>query len=205
MACTTKKRFTGRGTKVKMQPCVDNSTLSCNTNFTLINGVCVHDTDPIANPDEVPTCTPGTLMDTTPAGPWVSVACTYEVTPPGIEYDTTTGELCLDDSGAPPVELGDESEDNPGFVNPFAKTDAEFQLMRGWSKAETCLLFWFEYSDGGHDFFYGQIKVNRGQTINRTDFMKNDVTLLRTSEIYDIDTDVPVDCNFSCTQCTECN
>jgi len=180
MACPKVSRRTGKGASVKVQPCVDNSTLACSGGFTLTNGVCIHDIDPVANPNERPICTPGTPMDLSVNGPWVSVGCPYEQQPPGYDFDSITGEMCLDEVGSPPFERGDEQEDNPGFIIPFLKGDAEFIKIMDWARDKACLAFWYQYPDGGSDYFFGKLKTN--------------VSILRTSEIYDFASEVPTEC-----------
>jgi len=207
MTCEIPKRTTGKGTRVSIQPCTDESTLGCSAGFTLINGVCVHDTDRITFPDEEPTCFPGGfLMDWAPtANAWLLVGCVYELQPPGYDYTSDVGEMCLQETGNPPIDLGDENEDNPSFMTPFSKSDIEFRRLRDWITGNICLGFWFEYPSGGADYFYGKLKTNKPASLTRTDYTKNNITIMRTSKIYHNYQVVPVDCDFDCNTCRECN
>jgi hypothetical protein len=164
---------TGKGTEVEYQPACE------------------------ANPSVPDYATDGSSAD------WVNVGCLFGVQPPGITYDTVTGETCLNETAAPTSELGDIQADNPTFTFPFCPDDADYQLLEDIATAGSCLLIRFTYPGGQEHFFFGFIQSMIPDEIDRNTFMRTPVTLLRTSSIYRLPASIPATGDFDCASCRE--
>ena len=169
------ERRLGKGTTVHMQPCTDDGT---------------------GPPASVTT-------DLSDSGPWVSMGCHFGVQPPSCQWDSITGEACLEDVDQPTTDLGDLQADNPTFTPPFDPADAEYQLLEDWCASAECVAFRFTYPDGSRHYFYGKIQNLVPDEIERNTFMRAVVTILRTSKVYRVFGDVPTAVNFSCSTCRE--
>lgn len=169
------ERRLGKGTTVHVQPCTDDG----------------------GGPPPLVT------TDLGEPGNWITLGCHFDVKPPAINWDTVTGEQCLEDTDQPTVDLGDLQADNPSMTPPFDPADTEYQLLEDWAAAGTCLAFKFTYPDGSKHYFYGKIQTLEPDNVERNTFMRTPVTILRTSKIYRADTDVPTGANFSCSTCRE--
>lgn len=147
---------------------------------------------------------PGTVdTDLSDSGPWVNLGCTFDVQPPSCQWDSITGEQCLEDTDQPASELGDIQEDNPSFTPPFDPGDSEYQLLEDFCSSNECIAFRYTYAGGARHYFYGRIKSLVPDNIERNTFMRAPITIMRTSLVYRAFGDVPTGTNFSCTSCRE--
>ena len=132
---------------------------------------------------------------------WVNAGCLFGVQPPGTSFDTVTGETCLNEAATPTAELGDVQADSPSFTFPFCPDDAEYQMVEDWALAGQCMLFKFTYPGGQEHFFFGFFQTVVPDEIDRNTFMRTPVTLLRTSDVYRGEGDVPATGDFDCASC----
>lgn len=140
---------------------------------------------------------------------WMVVGCLFGVQPPGVSYDTITGEQCLSEGAVPTTELGDIQADNPTFTVPFCPDDEMYCNMVDYAECGECMLFCFSYPGGARDFFFARIQEMTPDEISRDDFSRTTITLLRTSQVWrsktDADTlDIPTsDDGFDCDSCRD--
>ena len=137
-------------------------------------------------------------------GPWLSMGCHFGVQPPSCQWDSITGEQCLEDTDQPTTDLGDLQADNPTFTTIFDAGDDEvYQMLEDWCASSECILFRYTYNGGATHFFYARIQNLVPDEIERNTFMRTVATLLRTSKVYRTFAEVPTDTNFSCSTCRE--
>lgn len=112
-----------------------------------------------------------------------TITCIFNVTPPGISYETIETEQCLDESGVSASDLGTEQTDEIPFTMAYDPGDSVTDTLRTWALNKNEQEYRLEYSSGYRDKFNAKILSYKGQSITKSDFMRLDVVLLRTGAV----------------------